>query len=89
MAQLKLVHRLDSHPAQKKAGDRVEIDPQDTITGLLADLDRGVDPDLARRAAICISELIQQRDQAKALMLDCSLLLKTALTNLSALKARF
>ncbi len=89
MTVLKLVHRGDSNPAQEQAGDRVEIDPQDTITGLLADLSRGVDPDLGRRAAICISELVQQRDQAKTLMLDCSVLLKAALTNLNALKARF
>ena len=88
MRSLKLVQRGDSNPVQEQTGNRVEIDPQDTITGLLADLSRGVDPDLGRRAAICINELVQQRDQAKTLMLDCSVLLKAALSNLNALKVR-
>jgi hypothetical protein len=88
MRSLKLVHSGDSNPVQEQTGNRVEIDPQDTITGLLADLSRGLDPDLGRRAAICISELVQQRDQAMTLMRDCSVLLKTALTNLNAFKAR-
>jgi hypothetical protein len=88
MRSLKLVQRGDSNPVQEQTGDRVEIDPQDTIAGLLADLSRGADPDLGRRAAVCINELVQQRDQAMTLMLDSSVLLKTALTNLNALKTQ-
>jgi hypothetical protein len=56
---------------------------------LLADLERGwgLDRDLAVRAAHCIRELVHQREQAAALMLDSSALLKAALGRLHALKA--
>jgi aminoglycoside phosphotransferase len=63
---------------------------QETTAQLLAALERGrgsIDRDLALRAAQCIRELIDQKEQATELMLESSALLKTALTRLHALRA--
>jgi hypothetical protein len=74
------------------------VDPADfailgageTTAQLLSELERsrrGVDPDLGARAAKCIRELMEQKEQATALMLESSALLKTALNRLHALRA--
>jgi hypothetical protein len=58
---------------------------------LLADLDRtwdGVDQELGMRAAKCIRELIQQKEQVTVMMLESTALLKTALARLHGLRAR-
>lgn len=85
MAQLTLVPALETAPATGNA-----LDPGERTAQLLADLERawgGADRELGARAAKCIRELIQQKEQATALMLESSALLRTALTRLHALRA--
>lgn len=88
MGQLKLVAPLDAAPfAEPDAASA----PNERAMQLLAELERawgGADRDLGMRAAACIRELLQQKEQATALILESSALLKTALARLHALRSQ-
>lgn len=87
MGQLKLVPALEAPLA---ADNDLSIGANDRTVQLIADLERawgGADRDLGVRAAKCIRELIQQKEQATVLMLESSALLKNALGRLHALRA--
>ncbi|BCJ91534.1 hypothetical protein IZ6_22690 [Terrihabitans soli] len=84
--QLKLIKTIDILPD----ANGVPPGSNERMAALLADLERawgGADRDLGVRAATCIRELIQQKEQAMSLMLESSSLLKDALTRLHALRA--
>jgi hypothetical protein len=86
VAQLKLVAAPAAAPSTET---QAALGPNE-MARLLAELDRawgGADRELGARAAKCIRELIQQKEQATALMLESSALLRTALTRLHALRA--
>jgi hypothetical protein len=86
MAQLKLVRALDAVPANDTG---IASGADGRTAQLLAELDRagsGADRELRARAAGCIRELIQPKDQATALMLESSALLRTALVRLQRLR---
>jgi hypothetical protein len=84
MRQLKLVAAPHAAPVAEISG------ADDRMAQLLGELEQawdGADRELGVRAARCIRELIQQKEQATALMLESSALLKTALQRLHALRA--
>lgn len=88
MRHIKLVVPLDADPAADVRHGQSE---NERTARLLADLDRawgGVDQELGTRAAKCIRELIQQKEQVTEMMLESTALLKTALARLHALRAR-
>jgi hypothetical protein len=87
MGQLKLVEAAD---AELLAETGAFSGPNERTVQLLADLESAwdsADRDLGKRAAECIRELIQQKEQATALMLESTALLKTALARINALRS--